>query len=73
MDDEEKIAHWARSIDPRDAVYWHAEGDTWIGQRDDTGFPSRSTTTSRRIRLRPRRSSGSRRGRSFSRRACSTN
>ena len=38
MDDGQKIAHWARSIDPRDAVYWHAKGDTWIGHREDTGF-----------------------------------
>jgi hypothetical protein len=28
----------AKSINPEDACYWHAEGTTWIGHRDDTGF-----------------------------------
>jgi hypothetical protein len=38
MEAEEGIAYWAKSIDPKDAVCWHAEGVTWIGHRDDTGF-----------------------------------
>jgi hypothetical protein len=31
------VTDGAKSIDPKDACYWHADGSTWIGYRDDTG------------------------------------